>query len=176
MSDSEPAVLVAAQNAPAHEAPESKTFSGEYVAELRNENATWRRKASGHESAAQQAKAEAEKARAEAEKVVAEARSAADQRVIRAELKAAALKAGIVDLDGLKLLNTSDVKLDEEGEVVIPDGFFDNARKAKPWLFGQATTSQTSPAPRQESPKTKSAHEMTDAEMDEFARRHGIRV
>jgi hypothetical protein len=151
------------------------SFSREYVHELREENKTWRQKAQGHETAAQQAKADVEKARADADKAVAEARSTADQRVIRAEVKAAAVKAGIIDLDGLKLLDTSVVKLDENGEVVIPPDFFDNAKKNKPYLFGQSTSQPQAP-PRQEPPKRKTAHEWSDDEMAAFARQHGIRA
>jgi hypothetical protein len=155
-------------------AQDPQTFSREYVHELREENKTWRQKAQGHETAAQQAKADVEKARADAEKAVTEARSTADQRVIRAELKAAAVRAGIVDLDGLKLLDTSGVKLGDDGEVVIPGDFFDNAKKSKPYLFGQST-SQTQQPPRQEPPKKKSAREWSDDEMRAFERQHGIR-
>jgi hypothetical protein len=154
---------------------EHQTLSREYVHELREESKQWRQKAQGHETAAQQAKADAEKAKADADKAVAEARSAADARVIRAELKAAAIKAGIIDLDGLKLLDTSEVKLDDQGDVVIPDGFFDNAKRNKPWLFG-STTSQTQSPPRQEPPRKKTAKDMDDNELRAFERANGIRV
>jgi hypothetical protein len=175
MSDAPTAAPAAAQSTMPAPSQDPQTFSREYVHELREENKTWRQKAQGHETAAQQAKAEAEKFRADAEKAVTEARSAADQRVIRAELKAAATKAGIIDLDGLKLLDASAVKLDENGDVVIPADFFDQAKKSKPWLFGQST-SQTQPPPRQEPPKRKSAREWSDDETAAFERQHGIRA
>jgi hypothetical protein len=111
MSDATSAAPAAGQPTTPAPSQDPQTFSREYVHELREENKTWRQKAQGHETAAQQVKAEADKFRADAEKTVAEARSAADQRVIRAELKAAAVKAGIIDLDGLKLLDTSGVKI-----------------------------------------------------------------
>jgi hypothetical protein len=175
MSDATSAAPAAGQPTTPAPTQDPQTFSREYVHELREENKTWRQKAQGHETAAQQAKAEADKFRADAEKIVAEARSAADQRVIRAELKAAAVKAGIIDLDGLKLLDTSGVKIGEDGEVAIPADFFDNAKKSKPYLFGQST-SQTQSPPRQDPPKRKSAKEWSDEEMAAFARQHGIRA
>lgn len=175
MSDAPVATPVVAQTTTPAPVQNPQTFSREYVHELREENKTWRLKVQGHETAAQQAKADLEKARTDAEKAVAEARSAADMRVIRAELKAAAVKAGIVDLDGLKLLDTGVVKLDENGEVVIPADFFDNAKKSKPYLFGQSTSS-TQPPPRQEPAKQKSAREWDENEMAAFARQHGIRA
>ena len=48
-----------------------------------------------------------------------------DARLVRAELKAEAVRAGIVDLDGLKLLDLSAARLNERGEV-------DNASAIRP--------------------------------------------
>ena len=53
------------------------------------------------------------KARAEADEAIAAARGLADQRVVRAELKAVAVRNGIVDLDGLRLLDLSGIRMDE---------------------------------------------------------------
>ena len=48
---------------------------------------------------------------------MAEIQHEAQARVIRAELKVEAVRAGIVDLDGLKLLDLKDVELTSEGEL-----------------------------------------------------------
>ncbi len=165
-------------------AKEPETFSREYVQELRRENEQWRHRARGHESDATKAREEMEIAKREREEVaarasrdaqaaIAEARRAADARIIQAELKAAALAAGMVDVDGLKLLDTSVVKLND-GDVIVPDTFFLDAKKAKPWLFGQASTSSTAATPKVEPPRTKSVREMDDKERRAFEREHGI--
>jgi hypothetical protein len=146
---------------------EPETFSRDYVQELRRENEQWRHKARGHES-------EAAKARNEAQAAIAEARRAADARIIQAELKAAALAAGMIDVEGLKLLDTSGVELNEEGNIVIPTTLFADAKKAKPWMFGQASTSSTAATPKIEPAKTKSVREMDDKERRAFEREHGI--
>jgi len=146
---------------------EPETFSRDYVQELRRENEQWRHKARGHEN-------EAAKARNEAQAAIAEVRRAADAQIIQAELKASALAAGMIDVEGLKLLDTSDVELNEEGNIVIPAALFADAKKAKPWLFGQASTSSTAATPKIEPPKTKSVREMDDKERRAFEREHGI--
>ena len=150
--------------APAPNPPQPETFSKDYVRELREENKGWRLKASEHETAAKAAKEAADAAKAEAEKVKADVQTAADQRVIRAELKAAALKAGMVDLDGLKLADLSTVKLGADGEVEGADALMDAMKKAKPYLFGAVSTSSTGKPPPATPPATKHAKEMTEAE------------
>jgi hypothetical protein len=148
----------------APKAPGKETFSAEYVTELRQEIETLRQRANGHKGEAEAARTAADSARADAEKAVGEARSAADQRVIRAELKAEALRAGMVDLDGLKLADLSTVKLNDAGEVEGAGELMEAMKKAKPWLFGAASTSGTHPQPRSEPPKAKLAKDMTPEE------------
>jgi pyruvate/2-oxoglutarate dehydrogenase complex dihydrolipoamide acyltransferase (E2) component len=134
------------------------------VKELREENKGWRLKAQEMEQAAQAAKQAAEAAKAESERKLAEASSAAQQRVIIAEMKAAAIKAGMIDLDGLKLLDLSGLKISDSGEVEGADELLAAAKKAKPWLFGDAKTSNPAPAPAPKPAENKKAGEMTDAE------------
>jgi hypothetical protein len=52
-----------------------------------------------------------------------------------AALRAAAQYAGILDVDGLELFDTSGVQLDDAGHAVFPENFWQQARQAKPWLF-----------------------------------------
>lgn len=144
-------------------AAKPETFSREYVHELREENKSWRQKAQEAETArktADDAKTAAEKERDNKEK---EAKSAADQRVIRVELKAAAIKAGMVDLDGLKLADLSKVKLNTDGEVEGADELMEAMKKAKPYLFAASSSSTGKPPPKGEE-KPKLATDMTDAE------------
>lgn len=87
-----------------------------------------------------------------------------DARLIRAEIKAEAIRAGIIDLDGLKLLDLSAVKLNEKGEIDDASGLMARFRKAKPWLFGTPSSSSTLSAPLAQPPRQKHATEMTNAE------------
>ncbi len=85
-------------------------------------------------------------------------------RLLRAELKAHALRAGMVDLDGLKLLDTSALVVNERDEVIGAEALMAEARRAKPWLFGGASTSSTAAAPPAQAPRAKLATEMSEAE------------
>ncbi|QOR55274.1 MAG: hypothetical protein SHS37scaffold220_43 [Phage 67_12] len=149
---------------PSPRPPEPQTFSAEYVRELREENKGWRLKASEQENAAKIHKEAADKAAKEAEEKVSAATKASNDRIIRAELKAAALKAGMVDLDGLKLADLSKVTLDDKGEVQGADALMDELKKSKPYLFGAASTSTGKQPPPADPQKKKSAKDMTPEE------------
>ena len=152
--------------APAPRPPEPETFSKDYVRELREENKGWRLKASEHETAAKVAKDAAAAAEAAAAAKITEATSAADKRVIRAELKAEALKAGMIDLDGLQLADLSTVKLNDKGEVEGGAAAIEALKKAKPYLFGQANTGSTQDPPKPNTGGNKKVSEMTPAEYE----------
>lgn len=104
---------------------------------------------------------DAEDRSAELERRLAELEAASHARVIRAELKAEAVRAGMVDLDGLKLIDTAGLRLDEDGNLIGAAELMRQMRRAKPWLFGGANTSSTSSAPPKEPPRPKLATEMT---------------
>jgi hypothetical protein len=146
--------------------PEPQTFSSDYVRELREENKGWRLKASEQEALAKKAKEDAEKAITEANGKSESANKAANDRIVRAELKAVALKAGMVDLDGLKLADLSKVKLNAEtGEVEGAEELMKALKEAKPYLFGAASTSNTkTPPPKGDGGSSKKATEMTPEE------------
>ena len=86
------------------------------------------------------------------------------ERLLRAELKAHALRAGMVDLDGLKLLDTSRLVLNERDEVVGAGELMAEARRAKPWLFGGTSSSSAAAAPPAQAPKAKLATDMSETE------------
>lgn len=91
-------------------------------------------------------------------------RQDAERRVMLAELKAAALEAGMVDADGVKLLDLGRVTIGADGGVQIPDGFFEGARKAKPYLFaasGPARQGSTARVPAVQPPQARMATEMS---------------
>jgi hypothetical protein len=104
------------------------------------------------------AKADAEvtvsKVRAEAGEAATSASKAFNDRLVRAEIKAGAIAAGISHQDYVSLLDTSAVKVDDKGDVVIPATFWDDAKKAKAHLFtrtgadaGKTTSTSTTPPP-----------------------------
>ncbi len=89
----------------------------------------------------------------------------ADARLIRAELKAEALRAGMVDLDGLKLLDMADVRLTDVGEVADAPALLAKLKRAKPWLFGAASSSSAAAnPPRPEPPRTRHANDLSHEE------------
>jgi hypothetical protein len=85
-------------------------------------------------------------------------------RLVQAEMKAEALRAGIIDLDGLKLLDLSEAKLNEQGEVEGAAMMLEKLKRAKPWLFGRSSSSSPTTPPPAQPPRQKLATEMTDEE------------
>ena len=142
------------------------TFSQEYVSELRHESATYRTGKKEAEAKAQAAEELAKKAVDDANTKVSDAKKIADERIIRAELKASAIKAGMVDLDGLKLADLSVVKLNDAGEVEGADALMESLKKSKSYLFGSTThtTIPGSSSPKPADNKFKPASEMTTEE------------
>ncbi len=100
-----------------------------------------------------------------AEAALSRAQVQTDARLIRAELKAEAIRAGMVDLDGLKLLDLSEVHLDEHGEVVDGSAILAKLKRAKPWLFGTpGSSSAAANPPRPEPPRVRHANELSHDE------------
>jgi hypothetical protein len=98
------------------------------------------------------------------ERRLADAEQEARARVVNAELKVEAVRAGIVDLDGLKLLNPAAVEIGPDGEVKNATEVIAQLRRAKPWLFGSSSSSSSANPPPAHPPRQKMATEMTDAE------------
>jgi phage terminase large subunit-like protein len=157
-------------------AQEPETFSKDYVRELRHENAGYRLKAQEMERKAQEAAESAKKAQDEAIAKAQEAEQQAAQRIIKAEMKAHAIKAGIVDIDALALADLSGVKFNDAGEIEGADAAIDALKKSKPYLFAQ-TTSSTQQPPKGGKQETKTARDLSDAELrSELKSKFGIRV
>ena len=105
------------------------------------------------------------RARADAlEQQLAATQIETEARLVRAELKAEAIRAGMVDLDGLKLIDLTSLKLSKSGEVENAGTIMSKLRQAKPWLFGGSSSSSPAMAPPVQPPRKKLATEMTDAE------------
>lgn len=134
-------------------------FSREYVTELRAENKGYRLKATEQ----QRLREEAEKKAADAEKAAKEAETVAqkkaEQRLMRAELKALALKEGMIDLDGLSFIDYTTVSFDDKGDLKGGPEAIAKLKEAKPYLFGAKSTT----SPKSASPDPKSSTEPVDA-------------
>jgi hypothetical protein len=105
-------------------------------------------------------------ARAEtAEAALQRAQAESEARLIRAELKAEAIRAGMVDLDGLKLLDMSELRLNASGEVADAAAVLAKLKRAKPWLFGGGgSSSAAANPPRPEPPRVRHANELSHEE------------
>lgn len=87
-----------------------------------------------------------------------------DARLIHAEMKVEAVRAGMVDLDGLRLLDLTGMRINSEGEVEEAAEAISRLKKAKPWLFGSLSSSSPLTAPPAQPSRQKHATEMTNAE------------
>jgi hypothetical protein len=105
-------------------------------------------------------------ARAEiAEAALAAAQAQVNEKLVRAALKAEAIRAGMVDLDGLKLLDLDQIAVDQNGDIVEISAIFGKLKRAKPWLFGGgASSSAAAHAPRPEPPRPRQASELSHEE------------
>jgi len=158
--------------------PHSPDTSLAIVQLLKEEAAAHKRQADGHAGEAKRArdeaaafKAEIEKMRAEAEAAIAAERARGVEALNMAELKVHAIKAGMVDLDGLKLLDVSKAERNEDGTLKDPDAVIAAFKGAKAYMFGEKTTGVTAPVPPPAAPKTVDAREMTPAEYQAARRR-----
>jgi len=110
-----------------------------------------------------------------AETAATEASTKAQQRMLQADLRVAARDAGMVDLDGLKLLDPQALKLGDDGSVQNAAEVLTQMKEAKPYLFGTASTTSTSKPPPQEPGKPVHTSQMkTREERQAAARAVGI--
>jgi hypothetical protein len=124
--------------------PPPETFSTEYVKNLEE---GWRLKLS------------------EAEAKIIAAQTATNDRIVLAEMKAAALKAGMIDEDGLKMADLSRIKLNKDGGLEGAAELLANLKQAKPYLFAQPPgSSHAGSPPPPKAPHAKKATEMSAAE------------
>ncbi|MFH5067214.1 hypothetical protein ACHHY8_02525 [Enterobacter cloacae complex sp. 2024EL-00215] len=158
---------------------EKTTFSLEYVQELRAENAKYRTSAKEAREQLDAAQNDAKKKSEEADQKVQSAEKAANARIIRAELKAVAVKAGMVDLDGLKLADLSSVTLGEDGEVTGAEDLMAKLKEAKPYLFAEPSKSTTNTdvrVPPKKEPEKFNASKATPEELRAKAKELGLNI
>jgi hypothetical protein len=105
------------------------------------------------------------RARAEAlEHRLEETEREARSRLARAELMVEAVRAGMVDLDGLKLLDFDQVQYNSNGDIENAAHLMTQFRRAKPWLFSGTSSSSPANAPPAQPQRQKLATEMGDKE------------
>ena len=103
------------------------------------------------------------RARAELlEVALQQARDTASRNIVQSQLQLEAVKSGMVDLDGLMLLD-----IGEKGGLKDAAGVITKLRRQKPWLFNGASSSAHAAAPASAPPKVKRATDMTLAEWRE---------
>jgi len=100
----------------------------------------------------------------ELERQLSKLQQEAEVRLIMSELKAEAIRAGIVDLDGLRLVDTSSIKISRDGEVSGAATLITELRRRKPWLFSSASSSSAAGVPAAQPPRQKTALEMSEEE------------
>lgn len=86
------------------------------------------------------------------------------ERLVQAELKAEAVRQGMVDLDGLKLIDRASLKVSDSGEVEAAGAAIQDLKRRKPWLFLRSNSSSPASAPSPTPPRAKLATEMTHQE------------
>jgi len=91
-------------------------------------------------------------------------REAADKRLIESELKGEAIRRGIIDLDGLKLVDPNGLKVDATGDVQGVEAVVGKLQKEKPWLFSPGNSSSLAGVPPSVSSGNKQAIDMSLAE------------
>jgi hypothetical protein len=85
-------------------------------------------------------------------------------RLVVANLRTEAVRAGMIDLDGLKLIDHSAIRLDDDDKVIDGRKLMDDLRRNKPWLFAATSSSSAAKAPASQPVRPKTALEMTDEE------------
>ncbi len=95
---------------------------------------------------------------------IEEVRQYAKHQTTMSDLRVAAVKAGMVDLDGLKLLDLAGVRTFDDGQVVDAHTVMHDLRRSKPWLFGTSSTSSVTDVPPSQPVRPKMATEMSDDE------------
>jgi hypothetical protein len=87
-----------------------------------------------------------------------------EKRLIFAELKVEAMRANMIDLDGLQFLDMSQLHLDEDGNVADGANLMARLKRTKPWLFSTSLSSSIAKVPPSGPTRQKLAKDMSDEE------------
>ena len=94
-------------------------------------------------------------------------RKSAEQRIIHSELRVEAMRAGIIDLDGLKFIDSNGLVLRDDGSIPGCTALISELKFSKPWLFRTTSSSSLAKVPLSKPVQMKHATEMTDSEYRE---------
>lgn len=108
-------------------------------------------------------------AQAEHDAALTTLRAQSRERLLRAELRSEAIRAGIVDLDGLRLADTSVITFGDDGAIEGATDVISGLKASKPYLFSNAkdnatfgvTTSPVARAPLPAAPELVDARNLT---------------
>jgi hypothetical protein len=87
-----------------------------------------------------------------------------EQRVILAELKVEAVRANMIDLDGLQFLDLTQVHLSEGGGIAGGAELISRLKRAKPWLFSALSSSSIANVPPSGPARQRLAKDMSEEE------------
>jgi hypothetical protein len=93
-----------------------------------------------------------------------ESRRQTDRRVLLAELKVEAMHADMIDLDGLRFLDMTQIHLGEDDSVIGGTELISKLKRAKPWLFSTPSSSSVAKVPPSSPTRQKLAKDMSDEE------------
>lgn len=95
---------------------------------------------------------------------IARVRREYEEKLLLANLRTEAVRAGMVDLDGLKLIDPATVRRDDDGNIEDGKRLMADLRRRKPWLFVSMSSSTPGIPPTSVPPRQKMAMDMTDEE------------
>ena len=98
------------------------------------------------------------------ESELSELRTRARERISQEQLKVAGLRAGMIDLDGIRLIDLPQSAIDSDGNVQDPDRIIGELKLKKPWLFSASSSSPMLSVPTAQMIVQKLATEMSDEE------------
>lgn len=91
-------------------------------------------------------------------------RQKTNMRIVHAEMKVEALRAGMVDLDGLKFLDLTKLDAGDDDSMVAGSELIIQLKRSKPWLFAAPSSSSVARVPAAKPAAPKLAKDMTDEE------------
>jgi hypothetical protein len=145
--------------------PKKGNRLADYLHDLREENKEYRLKYEEMSKKAEEAQSKAN----ETNNKVEHLSKSYEQRIINAEVRAAAVEAGIIDLDDVRLANLNEVKLTDDGEVQGARAVIESLKTKKPHLFKTSSTSFTDGVPAADKVPTVDAMTLSDEEFKKLA-------
>lgn len=114
----------------------SSVFTKEYVEDLRTESKNLRQKlAESEKLKADEISAKDNEHKTALEQKISEVSGTYKKELMLTKVQVEAVKAGIIDLDGVKLADFSKVSFDEENNLVGSNELIEDLKKNKPYLF-----------------------------------------